>query len=197
MGLLVKKIIALAVASLLSITAMADGPEKTDTGINYNNIEVGYDTFVLNDYKYTWTGYGLGGNFLITENIYATANYSSLTPETSAGLDNATMTYVGAGYRLPIASSVDLFTDLSYVSRTIGTTDTGYRVTIGAKSKIASALELTGAYSYIDVGSTTYNAFTGGLKLNVTDSFYGYGKYTSMTGSQSVKNYSLGVGMNF
>ena len=58
-----KKIIALAVASLLSITAMAEGPAKTDTGINYNNVEIGYDTFVLNDFDYTWTGYGLGGEF--------------------------------------------------------------------------------------------------------------------------------------
>ena len=192
-----KKIIALAVASLLSITAMAEGPAKTDTGINYNNVEIGYDTFVLNDYDYTWTGYGLGGNFLITDNIYATANYSSLTPQTSGGLDNVEMTYVGLGYRFPVASSVDLITDLSYVSRTIGTTDTGYRLTVGAKSKISSAVELMGAYSYLDVGSSTYNAFTGGLTLNVTDTFYGYGRYTSMTGSASITTYSLGVGMNF
>ena len=191
-----KKIIAIAVASLFAITAMAEGPAKTDTGINYNNVEVGYDTFILDDYDFTWTGYGLGGSFLISENIYATANYNSLTPETS-GLDNASLTYVGLGYRLPVASSVDLFSDLSYVSRTIGTTDTGYRITLGAKSKVASAVELMGAYSYVDVGSSTYNAFTGGLRVNVTDTFYGYGRYTSMTGTNSITTYSLGVGMNF
>ncbi len=192
-----KKIIALAVASLLSITAMADGPAKTDTGISYNNVEVGYDTFINNDRDITWTGYGLGGNFLLTENIYATANYSSLTPQTSGDIDNAELTYVGLGYRLPIASSVDLITDLSYTSRTIGTTDTGYRLTVGAKSMIASAVELTGAYSYIDIGSSTYNAFTAGLKFNVTDAFYGYGRYASMSGSNSITSYTLGVGMNF
>ena len=49
--------------SLFSGLAMAQGATKTDTGINYNNVEIGYDTFVLNDYDYTWTGYGLGGKF--------------------------------------------------------------------------------------------------------------------------------------
>jgi hypothetical protein len=77
----VKKIIALAVASLLSITAMAEGPAKTDTGINYNNVEASYESYKIN--SYTWNGYGLGGNFLLNESIYATANYSQMSPETS------------------------------------------------------------------------------------------------------------------
>ena len=62
--------------SLFSGLAMAQGATKTDTGINYNNVEIGYDTFVLNDYDYTWTGYGLGGNFLKTENKIIIINFS-------------------------------------------------------------------------------------------------------------------------
>jgi hypothetical protein len=47
----------LMLLSLFSGLAIAQGATKTDTGINYNNVEIGYDTFVLNDYDYTWTGY--------------------------------------------------------------------------------------------------------------------------------------------
>ena len=189
-----KKIIAIAVTSLFAITAMAEGPAKTDTGINYNNVEASYDSFKVNNY--TWNGYGLGGNFLLNESIYATASYSQMSPETS-GLKNLKVSSAGIGYRLPIASSTDLFTDISYMSMVLDTTNTGYRLTAGAKSKLADAVELTGSYSYIDVGSSTYNAFSGGLKFNVTDSFYGFGRYTSMTGTNSVTTYSLGLGMNF
>ena len=189
-----KKIIALAVASLLSITAMAEGPAKTDTGINYNNVELSYDSFKVN--SYTWNGYGLGGNFLLNESIYATANYSQMSPETS-GLNTLKVSSAGIGYRLPIASSTDLFTDISYLSMILDTTNTGYRLTAGAKSKLADAVELTGSYSYLDVGTSTYNAFNGMLKLNVTDSVYGFGKYSSMTGTNTVKTYSIGVGANF
>jgi opacity protein-like surface antigen len=190
----VKKIIAIAVASLFAITAMAEGPAKTDTGINYNNVEVSYDSLTVN--SYTWGGYGLNGNFLLGESVYATLNYRAMTPETST-FKNMEQTFAGIGYRFPVASSTDLNTDISYVSMTNTTTNTGYRLSVGAKSKIASAVELNGAYSYIDVGSSTYNAFTGGLKLDVTDSFYGYGRYTSMTGTNSITTYSLGLGMNF
>ncbi len=189
-----KKIIALAVASLLSITAMAEGPAKTDTGINYNNVEASYESYKIN--SYTWNGYGLGGNFLLNESIYATANYSQMTPETS-GLNTLKVSSAGIGYRLPIASSTDLFTDISYVSMSLNTTNTGYRLTVGAKSKLADAVELTGAYSYLDIGTSTYNAFTGMLKLNVTDSVYGFGKYSSMSGTNTATTYSIGVGANF
>jgi len=190
-----KRLIPLAFISLFSVTAMAaDGPAKTDTGIHYNNVEIGYDSLTVN--SYTWGGYGLNGNFLLNENIYATLNYRAMTPETS-GLDNMEQTYAGIGYRLPVASSTDLITDISYVSMTNSSTDTGYRLTAGAKSKLASAVELTGAYSYIAVGSNTYNAFSGILKIDVTDRYYGFGKYTSMSGSYSITTYSIGVGANF
>ena len=187
-----RNFLVMSVIAALSGVAFANEPGKTETGINYNSVEVGYDSFAVSGY--TWTGYGLGGNFLLNENIYATVNYSSLT---LSDADDLEVTYAGIGYRLPIASSADLFSDISYVSRTSGTTETGYRLTVGAKSRLTSAVELTGAYSYMGISSSSYNAFTGTLKVYATDSIYGYGKYSSLSGSNSITTYSIGLGANF
>jgi len=189
-----KKIILLSVISLLSGIAMADGPDKTDTGINYNFIESGYNSFKSG--SYTWTGYEVTGNFLVSEKVYFTANFTNLTPKTS-GLNNIESSYLGLGYRYPVASQTDLFADVSASSRTMSSTDTGYKLTAGAKSKIANQTFVNGSYSYLSLGSDHYNLLSGELKFNMIDELYVYGRYNMYTGSDSIKTYSVGVGFNF
>lgn len=186
-----KKIIAIAVTSLFAITAMADGPAKTDTGINYNKVELSYDIYTVNT-DYNFTGYNLGGSFLATENIYTIGNYVSLSGDSSVSMYN-----IGLGYRQPIASSTDLFGDISYTSWTTDSTLTGYTASVGAKSMITSRIEITGMYSYTGFSNANFNGFTGALKFNVTDNFYAFGQYRSMSGTNPLTNYSLGVGANF
>lgn len=189
-----KKTIIISVLSFLSGFAMADGPDKTDTGINYNFIESGYNSFTSG--SYTWTGYEVTGNFLVSEQVYFTANFTNLTPNTS-GLNNIESSYLGLGYRYPVGTKTDLFADVSASSKTKSSTDTGYKLTAGAKSKIANQTFVNGSYSYLTLGSDHYNLFSGELKFNMIDELYVYGRYTMYTGSDSIKTYSVGLGLNF
>jgi hypothetical protein len=63
-----KKIVALAVASLVSTMALANEPGKTDTGLDYNKIEIDYASAKIGSKK-NYTGYYVSGSFLVSESI--------------------------------------------------------------------------------------------------------------------------------
>ena len=89
----------------LATASMAGEAGKTDTGLQYNYLEVDYSTATVSSKAYT--GYYTSGSFLINENIYALANMASYTKSGSSAYDK---TNIGIGYRMPIAPAADLQT---------------------------------------------------------------------------------------
>ena len=188
-----KKIVALAVASLVSSMALANEPGKSDTGLDYNKIEVDYASAKIGSKK-NYTGYYVSGSFLVSESIYVLANYASLS---KSGKSDYEKSNLGLGYRMPIAANADFLTSLSYYSQTYSGTKTGYNLSLGARAKVSGDSDILGAYSYISAGSVSYNNFSLGVKYNITESVFASGGYFSQTGSSSSSGYTLGVGLKF
>ena len=188
-----KKIVALAVASLVSSMAFAAEPGKTDTGIDYNKVEIDYTSFKIGSVS-NYAGYYTSGSFLVSESIYVLANYASLSKTGKTDIEKSNL---GLGYRMPISSSADAFTSLAYASQTAGTTKTGYNLALGVRAKVSSDADVAGSYAYSTAGSYTYNTFGLNLKYNITDLVFVSGGYQSTTGSSSSSGYTVGVGLKF
>ena len=190
-----KKIVTSAVLALVSAMALANEPGKTDTGLDYNKIEVDYMSATIN--SATWNGYYTSGSFLVSESIFLLGNYASVS-RSSVIVEKSN---IGVGYRLPIAASTDFFTTLSYYSQTVeGTTkltDVGGNLGLGVRAKLAADADVVGAYNYISAEGKTYNNYSVSLKYNVTQSIFATGGYTSQTGASSATAYLVGAGVRF
>lgn len=190
-----KKIVISAVLALVSAMAFANEPGKTDTGLDYNKIEVDYMSATINDA--TWNGYYTSGSFLVSESIFLLGNYASVS-RSSVIVEKSN---IGVGYRLPIAASTDFFTTLSYYSQTVeGTTkltDVGGNLGLGVRAKLGADADVVGAYNYVSAEGNTYNNYSVSLKYNVTQSIFITGGYTSQTGASSATAYLVGAGVRF
>ena len=190
-----KKIVTSAVLALVSAMALANEPGETDTGLDYNKIEVDYMSATIS--SATWNGYYTSGSFLVSESIFLLGNYASV----SRSSITREKSNIGVGYRLPIAASTDFFTTLSYYSQTVeGTTkltDVGGNLGLGVRAKLSADADVVGAYNYISADSNTYNNYSVSLKYNVTQSIFATGGYTSQTGASSSTAYLVGAGVRF
>ena len=187
-----KKLIALAAMSLISGLAMASEPGKSDTGIEYNQFSVDYQSFKVSSTNFA--GYTAGGSLLFTDNIYAIGSYTSVTHTGSTAIETSNL---GLGYRIGIAASTDAFASVAYNSMTQSSTKTGYAVTMGVRSKIADPVDVTGTYTYSTAGSSYFNTFGVGLNYKITDMFFAKVGYASYSGTTSATAYNVGVGVRF
>ena len=190
-------VLACAMASLFSAPVWANEAGKSDTGLDYNYLGVDYASYTISSTS-GYAGYKVNGSVLVNQNIYLLANYFNV--------DKSSTVYeksnIGLGYRMPIAANADFFTSLAYYSQTkeqstTKATNTGYNLSLGARAKISSDADITGAYSYISAGSYSYNNFNLSIKYNLTDAIYASGGYQSQTGSSSLSGYTLGLGLKF
>jgi hypothetical protein len=174
--------------------ALANEPGKTDTGLHYNNFEVDYSSATIS--SSTYTGYYTSGSFLITDNIYTLLNFSNYSKSGSSSYEK---TNLGLGYRMPIAPAVDVQTSISYYTHTYSGTKSGYNLSVGARAKLSGEADLTGTYSFIDIGSKSYNNFSLGIKYAFTDMFYASGAYQSQSGGSTsfTSAYLIGLGLKF
>jgi hypothetical protein len=191
-----KKIVILAVLGLVNGMALANEPGKTDTGLDYNKIEVDYMSATINDA--TWNGYYTSGSFLVSESIFLLGNYASVS-RSSTIIEKSN---IGLGYRLPIAASTDFFTTLSYYSQTVEddtskSTDVGGSLGLGVRAKLSADTDVVASYNYISAEAKTYNNYSISLKYNVTESIFVTGGYLSQTGTSSASAYLVGAGVRF
>ena len=191
-GKTMRSILVMSVIAALSGVAFANEPGKSETGLDYNKIELNYQSFAVSGV--TFTGYQTNGTFLFTDNIYALGSYASLTHTGSTSIESSNL---GLGYRMGIAANTDAFTSLAYSSMTQSSTETGYAVTLGVRSKIADPVDVIGAYTYNSLGSNYFNSFNVGMSYKFTDMFYATAGYTSTSGTASITSYNLGVGFKF
>lgn len=187
-----RNILVMSVIAALSGVAFANEPGKTETGIYYNKIDLNYQSFALS--SGTYTGYKAGGSFLLNDSIYALGSYGTYSLSGSTSIETSNL---GLGYRMGIAANTDAFTSLAYSSMTQSSTNTGYEVTLGVRSKIADPVDVIGAYTYTSLGSNYYNSFSVGMNYKFTDMFYATAGYSSASGTASVTQYNLGVGIKF
>ena len=189
-----KKLASLLLLSF-SVAAFANDGVTKDTGINYNEIGLGYFSIRISD-AYDFNGYVVKSSLLVTDNVfidgaYANADYSG---------NNMTLTEVNLGYRHPIAASTDAIGTIGYSGSTFTgeSSSNGYSIKFGLNSKLTDDFKLAGSYKYSNVSNNDPYS-TGALEAqyNLTKSFYTNLGYYSMSGGATAKYYMLGVGYNF
>jgi len=184
-----RKILVITAIASLAGTSFANETGKTETGIDYNEVSIGYTALTAS--STTYNGYNLSGGFLVVNNILLLADYASVDSNSISGYN------LGVGYRLPIGSNVDAFTTLKYASMTQGTSYTGYSVGAGIRAKLTTDFDLSGSYTYRSITSSNTNAFDITLKYNITPNMFTKAGYTTYSGDSSYQTYNLGVGFNF
>ena len=181
-----RSILVMSVIAALSGVAFANEPGKTETGIDYNEVSIGYTALTAD--STTYNGYNLSGAFLVTNNIFLSADYLSVDSGSIAIYD------LGVGYRLPISSNVDAFTTLKYASED---SSTGYSVGAGVRAKLTPDFDLAGSYAYRSVTGSNTSAFDITLKYTIAPKVFAKAGYTTYSGDNSYQTYNLGVGFNF
>lgn len=197
-----KKLIALSALTVLSATAFAE--TKTENGLSYNEIGVGYVSQKLtgDTSTNTFKGYSVSASALVTESIFLFGGYTSTShdfvPEGKVTLGD---TKLGLGYRMPLSDNTDLNLIGHYSSATVTSSNniTATGLGVGIKTLALSPdLETTLAYVYYSQkdGSTTTNesGFTLGGKYKLPGNFFLNVEYLS---TKDNKQYVLGGGYRF
>ena len=186
-----KKIFLMSAFALLSGFAFANEPGKTDTGIDYNAVELNYDGGTVD--STSLTGYSLAASYLLTENVFGTLSYRSFDVSSTT----VTSTTLGGGYRVPLSSNTDGFGTAGYISSGDGsTTTTGYYIGGGVTAKLSDQIQLGGAYNYVYLDESV-NQFTLNAKYLITNSIFANAGYSYQSGDSTVTTYSIGLGFKF
>ncbi len=144
---MLKKLCAAAVLAL-PLTALAEG-------LSYKFVEADYVT-VDADGGGEADGFAFGGSYLFTPQVYATAGYSSLSPDGASNVDFTTFS-AALGLRHPLTSTLDANFEAGFVAAEIDAgsfgseDDTGYSLAAGLRAMVASQLELNGGVNYVNV----------------------------------------------
>ena len=200
-----KKLIALSALTILSATAFAE--TKTENGLSYNEVGVGYvSQGVKNDGATdTFTGYGITGSFLLSDSIFLTGGFSS-TNHTYDGKEKITLSgsTVGVGYRMPLSETTDLNVIGAYNNFSANTSpeqsSSSYSAFVGVRSKALSPdVEASIYYGYgrnkdFDGSSSNISSYSGGLKYFLPSNVTLNLDFKSRTG---FTQYTLGVGYRF
>jgi hypothetical protein len=178
------------VACMAVISSTAFAQTKTETGLSYTRIGVGYVSATVNDDyvgSVTLTGVGLGSSSLIGQNLIVTASVQSVSNgdgDYYVPRVRVIQSAIGVGGRMMIAPHADLYGTISYLNATSETdynaADTGTDITVGIKASIAPSLVSSVFASHSKMTkSDSFNSFGMELEFNVTPSIVVGGSYIS------------------
>lgn len=199
--------------TLIAGASLASAENLPSNGFSYDYVQGIYNSSSFSStingtsVSADFTGFGVSASKLVTDDIFITAGYSSVTADSmtaastkySIGLDG-TSTAFGAGYRLGINDSTDLNLSLAYrqtkYSATyngaslVSSTDTTYPVTTGIRSRLSPSAELFGSWTYED----SENYYVLGLGYAISKSVSIIGAYSPSTEGDTMY---VGVRLNY
>jgi hypothetical protein len=161
---------AVMLAATIAISTASFAQTKTDTGLSYNQLGLGYVsmTTTSSGKDYTFSGFGLGGSVLVGKNLLLLGSTISVNGDVLGKKVTVTETDIGVGARTGIAAQTDVYGKVYYIdgkgdATGFTYTDTGYGLTVGINSMIAPKV--------------TGSVFTGQSKMTKSDSssFFGLG----------------------
>jgi opacity protein-like surface antigen len=203
-----KKIIALAaIAAACSTSAFAQSG-VTETGLNYNEVGVVYQTFKIVDTQddngndtgsLTLKGYGVNGSYMLDKNFYVLGSTGTQSKTVDSDKVSANISQAGVGYRLGLAKNVDGFASVSYVSLTFKDPEgkeksTGHNLTAGVRALVMPGLDVTAGVASMKIGDSSSNGYVLGLGYELTPSLVARINYSSMS---DVVFTTVGLGYKF
>lgn len=160
------KKLCVAAALALPLSAMAEG-------LSYKFLEADYVMVDADGGGGEADGFAIGGSYLFAPQVYATAGYSSLSPDGASDIDVTAFT-AALGFRHPLTSTLDANLEAGFVSAEIDAgsfgseDDTGYSLGAGLRAMVASQLELNGGVSYVNVFDEGETSFGVGAVFSFT-----------------------------
>lgn len=184
-----KKIITLATLFLTG-TAMAQQAGTSETGIRYNEVSVAYNS--ASAVGETLQGYTVMGSALLDQNYTVDVAYTDVSTTGSS----ISSTAFNVGYRMGIASNVDLGVKLGYIDQGGDNPQSSYVVGVGIGAVVAPNVVLSGTASYTGLSSTEY-LYGAAIAYYLTENTTIRGSVRASSGTFDTTTYSLGVGYNF
>ncbi|HAT41043.1 MAG TPA: hypothetical protein DCS87_04860 [Rheinheimera sp.] len=201
-----KKLLLAAVLSSVCSVALAE------TKNTYDYVNLTYNSFDVNEADSKYTGLGLEGSKLLTENVFVTANWFSVEDaDTVPGAVydfNIDQLGVAVGYRHALNAQTDLYAQLGYVRQEMSAdiaynnqlvsdseTETGYQLKAGVKrsfGKFEGGVFLERLDAGGDADATTSIGLDG--RYAFTDQFHGVVGYAK---DSDVAQFKLGVSYAF
>jgi hypothetical protein len=138
--------------STLIIVLLAFSAAASAQGFNYNYVSLGYANADFDDFNEDGDGLAVGGSFALTDSVHAFAGFEDA--ELNSVVD-VTRWRAGVGYNTALSDTLDMFARLSYESidfdvPIVGTDDSGYGVSVGARARAGNQLELRASINYVD-----------------------------------------------
>lgn len=117
-------------------------------------------------------GFGLGGSFVIADNIHILASYSD--EDYDFGIDGNSLS-IGAGFNTGLSQDLDLVAHLSYVSAEVNAgavslDEDGYSLGAGIRARTGNSIELEAGLDYVDLDESDTVLRVGG-RYYFNDSF--------------------------
>jgi opacity protein-like surface antigen len=197
---------------ILATLGVAQAENPATNGFSYDYVQGTYQSATIEQtidgstIGVDPTGISIGGSKLLTDNIFVTASYNSLTAnslkfEGTAYSVKTTVsgTSFGVGFRMPINEKIDFnvhvasiqgTTKASGLGLTISDTINGTPITAGVRFMAAPNVELQASYEYDD-GDSSY--FIGG-GVGITKEIAIVGGYNKVDGGSSA---IVGLRYNF
>jgi len=162
----------LAAAVLLPTVATAQQATPSQP-FNYSYVELGYDEsdFRVGPADIDGDGISLEGSFELTEDWHVVASYGAADLDNSIDVDTWA---VGAGYRHPLKSNVDLYGRALYINSEVdvpGPADPdedGLGLQLRIRALVNEDFEVEGGIQHIDVGDSD-TSLQAGVRYHFND----------------------------
>jgi opacity protein-like surface antigen len=148
-------------------------------GLSYTYAEAGWVSSEIDQFDEKLGGWALKGSFEIIDNLFVYGRYADQKTDTSAGEFTFQPWDIGVGYAFPITETFDVYGTVGYSSIDAdapsfvkNTSDDGYTLGLGARTRVIEKLELEGVVKYAnfsDYGDNTSFEFAG--RWFFTDAF--------------------------
>jgi len=148
-------------------------------GLSYTYAEAGWLQSDIDEFNEDLGGWGLRASWEIVDNFFVFGRYADQKTDTRAGEFTFQPWDLGVGYAYPINDTLDIYGTVSYSnidadapSYVKNTSDDGYTLGLGARTRVIEKLELEGTVKYAnfsDYGSNTSFEFAG--RYFFTDAF--------------------------
>lgn len=172
----------------LAISAISLGVTASETAANgpaWNYVDLGYVQGDIDGVDADPTGFGVGASFLVSDSVFFTAGYTSVSEDVvifgydvDAEINQATF---GIGYRLPISETTDFHVGANYLNLEACASipgfggdcmdENGYGLNLGIRSMLTNQFEFFAGAGYVDIDSESETSTTLGVAYNFTDTF--------------------------
>lgn len=148
-----------ATSLLVSTCVLAEQAPKWDF------VQATYATVEIDEIdELDLAGFAISGSKLITKNLFIAAAYDNVSDTYYDNKIDMTNLTAGIGYRHSLSTTTDVYGIASIINQDIDTSfggddDTGYMLSVGVRSMLTDAFELSGSAAYGDIFDESDTSF--------------------------------------